>query len=44
MWNHRKGLWRKLTVVIFALGVFIMLTALQRQLIYFPSKAQAERL
>jgi len=42
MWNHRKGLWRKLTVVIFALGVFIMLTALQRQLIYFPSKAQAD--
>ena len=41
MWNHRKGLWRKLTVIIFALGVFIMLTALQRQLIYFPSKAQA---
>ncbi len=42
MWNHRKGLWRKLTVVIFVLGVFIMLTALQRQLIYFPSKAQAD--
>ena len=44
MWNHRKNLWRKLTVVIFALGVFIMLTALQRQLIYFPSNAQADML
>jgi uncharacterized protein len=42
MWNYRKRLWRKLTVVIFALGAFIMLTALQRQLIYFPSKAQAD--
>jgi len=44
MLNHRKGLWRKLTVVIFALGVFIMLAALQRQLIYFPSKAQVDEL
>ena len=44
MLNHRKGLWRKLTAVIFALGVFIMLTALQRQLIYFPDKAQADEL
>ena len=44
MWNYRKGLWRKLTVVIFALGAFIMLTALQRQLIYFPSNAQADAL
>jgi pimeloyl-ACP methyl ester carboxylesterase len=42
MWNYRKGLWRKLTFVIFALGALVMLTALQRQLIYFPSKAPAE--
>ena len=44
MWNRDKVRWRKLTVVIFALGVFIMLTALQRQLIYFPSKAPLDRL
>ena len=42
MWNYRKGLWRKLAVVIFALGALVMLTALQRQLIYFPSKAPAD--
>jgi alpha-beta hydrolase superfamily lysophospholipase len=42
MLNLRKSLWRKLTAVIFALGAFFMLTALQRQLIYFPSKAQAD--
>lgn len=42
-WNYRKGLRRKLTIsIFFALGVFIMLTVLQRQLIYFPSKAQAD--
>lgn len=42
MWNRDTVRWRKLTVVIFALGVFIMLTALQRQLIYFPSRAEAD--
>lgn len=42
MWNRDKFPWRRLTVVIFALGAFVMLTALQRQLIYFPSRAQAD--
>jgi pimeloyl-ACP methyl ester carboxylesterase len=42
MRNRHIGRWRKLTVIIFALGVLIMLTALQRQLIYFPSKAKSD--
>jgi pimeloyl-ACP methyl ester carboxylesterase len=37
-------LWRKLALVIFAIGAFIMLTALQRHLIYFPNTAQAQAL
>lgn len=44
MQNHHVGRWRKLTAGIIALGVLIMLATLQRQLIYFPGKAQAGQL
>jgi len=44
MSNHHTSHWRKLVAVIFVLGVLFMLAALQRQLIYFPSKARAEEL
>ena len=44
MTNHHKSRWRLLAAVIFTLGVLFMLTALQRHLIYFPSKAQADEL
>lgn len=44
MRNHPEGRWRRLAVILFALGVFVLLTALQRNLIYFPGRAPAEAL
>jgi hypothetical protein len=44
MKNHSKSSLQKLALVIFALGALLMLTALQRQLIYFPGRADADEL
>lgn len=42
MRTYRKSLWWTLSLVVLAVGAIIMLTALQRHLIYFPSKEQAQ--
>ena len=44
MMNHSKSRLQKLALVIFALGALLMLTALQRQLIYFPGRAGGDEL
>jgi pimeloyl-ACP methyl ester carboxylesterase len=42
--NHNANRWRQVAPVILILGVLTMLATLQRHLIYFPSKAQADEL
>ena len=42
MRTYRRYLWRTLSLVVFAVVAIIMLTALQRHLIYFPSNEQAQ--
>jgi hypothetical protein len=42
--NDNAGRWRRIAPFILILGVLTMLATLQRHLIYFPSRAQADEL